>query len=87
MATIAEKWMERGLQQGIQQGIQQGMQQGMHEGLLAGIQLGLELRFGSAGLRLLPEIARIQDVNVLRAVHLGIKSVQSPEELHRIYQN
>ncbi len=91
MTTIAQQWLEKGkqqgLQEGIQQGMQQGIQQGMYDGLLAGIELGLELRFGSEGLYLLPEIARIQDVNVLRAVHLAIKSAQSLEDLRRIYQN
>jgi len=98
MTTIAERWMEQGKQQGLQQGMQQGLQQGMRqglqqgvqqgirEGLLAGITLVLELRFSSEGLRLLPEIYKIEDVDVLRAVHEGLKTAGTLEELRRIYR-
>ncbi|MCS6845935.1 MAG: Rpn family recombination-promoting nuclease/putative transposase, partial [Caldilineales bacterium] len=78
MATIAEKWVEQGLQQGLQQGLSQGKEQGLaegkREGYLAAIELGLELRFGAEGLRLLPEIAKIEDVATLRAIAEAIKT-------------
>lgn len=94
MRTLAEQWIEQGIQQGrqqgrqqgIQQGRQQGIQQGRREGLLAGIELGLELKFGEAGLRLLPEIYEIQDADVLRAIHEGLKTMTAVEALRRIYQ-
>jgi len=75
-----------GIEQGIQQGIQQGRNQGVREGLLAGIELGLELKFGSAGLPLLAEIYKIEDTDVLRALHEGLKTVTRVEELRPIYQ-
>jgi len=56
-------------------------------GLADRFEPSLEPRFGSGGLRPLPEIARIPDANALQAMHWGIKSAQSPEKLHRIYQN
>ncbi len=90
MRTLAEKWLEQGreqgLKQGMEQGLQQGMQQGLREGLLSGIELGLELKFGSAGVHLLPEIYKIEDMDVLRAIREGLKHVDTPEELRRIYQ-
>jgi hypothetical protein len=67
-------------------GIQQGLQQGIREGLLAGIELGLELCFGDEGLRLLPEIRQIEDVEVLRAIHAGLKRVGSLDELRGLYR-
>ncbi|MEA3338393.1 MAG: Rpn family recombination-promoting nuclease/putative transposase [Chloroflexota bacterium] len=93
MNTLAERWTQEGLQQGIQQGMQQGMQKGLRqglqrgkrEGLLSGIELGLELKFGDAGLLLLPEIYKIEDVDVLRAVHEGIRQVEALESLRGIY--
>jgi len=97
MSTIAERWVEQGLQQGMQQGLQQGLQQGMQQGLqqgvrrgerqglLAGIELGLELRFGSEGLRLVPEVYKIEDVDVLRAIHAGLRTAGTLDELRRIY--
>ncbi|MBM4461471.1 MAG: hypothetical protein FJ011_27565 [Chloroflexi bacterium] len=44
------------------------------------------MAWGADGLRLLPEIGRIEDVYLLRAIHEGLKRVSTPEELRRIYQ-
>ena len=63
-----------------------GIKKGMQQGLLAGIELGLELKFGSEGLRILPEVSRVEDVDVLRALHEGLKRVNTLDELRRIYQ-
>jgi len=81
-----EQGIEQGVQQGIEQGVQQGIEQGMRRGLLNGVKLGLELKFGAEGLRLLPEIRKIDDVDVLYAIHEAIPSVNSLAELRRIYQ-
>ncbi|MBI4531486.1 MAG: Rpn family recombination-promoting nuclease/putative transposase [Candidatus Latescibacteria bacterium] len=78
MPTLAEKW--------IQQGREQGLQQGLQQGLLAGLELSLELKFGSEGIRILPEIYKIEDVNLLRAISEGLKTAHSIEELRQIYQ-
>ena len=98
METILERWAERGFQRGLEQGVQQGVQQGLErgvqqgkregvrEGLLAGIKLALKLRFGSEGLRLLPEIYKIEDVDVLRAIHEGLEMVNTLEELMLLYR-
>ena len=74
MRTLAEQWIE------------QGIQQGRREGLLTGIELGLELKFGEAGLCLLPEIYKIQDADVLRAIYEGLKTMTAVDALRRIYQ-
>ena len=55
--------------------------------LLAGIELGLELKFGSEGLRLLPEIKQIEDVEVLRTLHEGLKRAESLEEWRHLYRH
>ena len=86
VGTIAQEWLKQGLQQGLQQGERTGEARGLRQGLLSGIELALELRFGVEGLRILPEILRIEDVGVLKAVHEGIRSVTRPEELRHIYQ-
>lgn len=74
-----------GFRKGVQQGIQQGVQQGVRQGLLSGIKVGLKLRFGAEGLRLLPEIHKIEDVDVLQAIQEGLETVETVEELRRIY--
>lgn len=86
MGTIAQELVQQGVQQGLQQGLQQGEQRGLRQGLLDGIELALELRFGLDGLRLLPEIAKIEDVDVLKAVHEGLRRAETPEALRRLYQ-
>ena len=74
-----------GIQKGIQQGIQQSRQQ-MKQILLESIELGLELKFGNLGLSLLPEISQIEDVEQLRAIQTGLRTVSAVEELRLIYQ-
>ncbi|NOZ06534.1 MAG: hypothetical protein GXP41_09330 [Chloroflexi bacterium] len=66
--------------------MQQGLQQGLQRGLLSGIEVALDIRFGRKGLDLLPEICKIEDLDVLRAIHQGVKTVSTLEELRSIYQ-
>ena len=76
---------QRMREESYNQGIQQGIQQGIRQQLLAGIELGLELKFGAAGLAVLPEMRKLEDVDVLRAIHEGLKIVQTLDELRGIY--
>jgi len=66
--------------------LQEGQQRGMRRGLLSGITLGLELKFGSAGLQLLPEIREIENVERLEAIAEAIKTASTLEELRQIYR-
>lgn len=65
-------------------GIEKGHEQGLREGLLAGMELGLELKFGAAGLQLLPAIQQIQNVEALRSVHQAIKTATTVDEIQRL---
>ncbi|MGB3654025.1 MAG: hypothetical protein WBA41_22835 [Rivularia sp. (in: cyanobacteria)] len=56
------------------------------ESLLKGIEVSLEVKFGSEGLDLLPEISQIDDVTQLENILEGIKAVSSVSELRQIYQ-
>ncbi|MBD2044022.1 cytosolic protein [Microcoleus sp. FACHB-672] len=69
---------------GIEKGIEQSRQQ-MREILLESIALGLDLKFGSEGLIILPEISEIQEVEQLRAILNGLKTVNALSELRQIY--
>lgn len=60
---------------------------GIRQGLLKGIELGLDLKFGSEGNSLKPEISRILDVNLLEAILEGLKTANTMEELRQIYQH
>ena len=80
-----QQGLQEGLQQGLQEGLQQGIEQGMRQGLLSGIALGLELKFGSEGLQLLPEIREIETVEQLEEIQEAIKTVDTLDELRQIY--
>ena len=64
-----------------------GINKGIRQGLLEGIELGLELKFGSEGRGLLREISQIEDLEQLRAIQTGLKTVSTMEELRSIYRN
>ena len=76
----------RGEQQGFEKGLQRGEQRDLRQGLLDGIELMLDLRFGLDGLRLLPEIAKIEDVDVHKVVHEGMRRAETAEALRQFYQ-
>jgi len=73
MPTIAEQW----LQQGIEKGLQKGIKKGIREGLLEGIELGLKLKFGTEGLKIYPEVAKVDDIHKLRAIKSAIETAAS----------
>ena len=98
MGTIAQEWIQEGRLEGMQVGRQEGMQvgrqegmqvgrrQGVQQGLLRGIELALELKYGAAGLALLPEIRQIDDVEKLQDIHDQIRVANTAEDLRRFYQ-
>ncbi|MBR8840186.1 MAG: cytosolic protein [Stigonema ocellatum SAG 48.90 = DSM 106950] len=59
---------------------------GIRLGVLEGIGTSLEIKFGSEGLSLLPEISLIEDIEQLRKILAGLKTVSTVEELRQIYQ-
>lgn len=63
-----------------------GISKGVRQGLLEAIELGLELKFGVDALSLMSEVSQIDDIEKLRAIKEGIKTVTSIEELQQIYQ-
>ena len=54
--------------------------------MLNGIELALDLRFGAAGLALMPEIAAIDKVATLQAIRDALRTVASPEALRALYR-
>ncbi|WP_414582062.1 Rpn family recombination-promoting nuclease/putative transposase [Scytonema sp. PCC 10023] len=71
-------------QQILREGEARGEARGMRRGILSGIELGLELKFGNEGLKLMPEISQISDLERLTAIQQAIKTVNTIEELHQI---
>jgi hypothetical protein len=85
--TIAERTgHEKGFREGRDQGLREGKDLGLREGLLSGIDLALKLRFGTNATVLMSEICQLQDVEVLSAVHKGIETAITPDDLRRFWK-
>ncbi|NEU74654.1 Rpn family recombination-promoting nuclease/putative transposase [Hassallia byssoidea VB512170] len=69
----------------LQQGEIRGETRGETRGLLSAIELGLELKFGAEGLQLMPEISQITDLDVLKTIREGLRTMNSLEEIRQIY--
>lgn len=67
-----------------QQIFREGEQRGRREEILSGIELALEIKFGTEGLQLMPEISQISDLDRLKAIQQGIKSVNTLDKLRQI---
>jgi len=89
MSTIAQKWLDQGVEIGRKEGWQEGekigWEKGIWQGLLDGIELGIELKFGTEGVRELPAIKKIDDLDILHAILEGLKTAKSLADLRRIY--
>jgi hypothetical protein len=57
----------------------------VQEGLLRGIEVALDLKFGAAGLELMPELRQIQDHVLLDKILARIKAADSPDDLRRVW--
>ncbi len=70
-------------QQILKEGEQRGRREGRREEILSGIELALEIKFGTEGLQLMPEISQISDLDRLKAIQQGIKSANTLDELRQ----
>jgi len=64
---------------------EEGIERGRLKEILNGIELGLDLKFGEAGLKLLPEINQIDQFKTLLTIHNAIRFSDSVERLRQIY--
>lgn len=69
----------------VEQWMQKGREEGWREGLLDGIALALEIKFGRAGLALLPEVRRIDDLAILEKVQGAIRTADTPDDVRRAF--
>jgi flagellar biosynthesis/type III secretory pathway protein FliH len=76
-----EEGYNKGLLKGKEEGFKEGLQEGIQEGLREAIELGLKLKFGVEGLKLLPEIEKVKEVELLKAIKEAIEVATSIEEI------
>lgn len=94
MTTIAEALMEQGRiegkvegkREGAIEGRREGKIEGIHKNVLESIEILLELKFGVAGLALLPDIQQIDNINTLRLIQKSMRIVTSIDEVRALYQ-
>jgi hypothetical protein len=55
------------------------------EELWGAIELGLEVKFGAEGLKFMPQVKEIRDIDVLRAIREAIRTATSPAEVRRVW--
>ncbi|HLP90930.1 MAG TPA: Rpn family recombination-promoting nuclease/putative transposase [Nostocaceae cyanobacterium] len=64
--------------------LHKGEERGERKELLSSLELMLEMKFGEEGLKLMPLISPITDLQKLREIRLAIKNVSSLDELRQI---
>ena len=70
---------------GREEGRKEGREEGRKEGLLQAVRLALELRFGEAGLALMPEVQPLDDATLLRIQEALIRG-SNLDDVRRIWQ-
>ena len=74
-----------GREEGRKEGREEGREEGRKEGLLQAVRLALELRFGEAGLALMPEVQPLDDAMLLR-IQAALIRGSSLDEVQAIWQ-
>lgn len=67
-----------------QQIFKQGYEKGWRREFLPGLEYALELKFGSEGLQLMPEVSQISDLERLKAIQRAILTVNTLDELRQL---
>lgn len=71
----------------LQQGEQQGEQKGEKKDRLSSIELCLEVKFGDEGLKFMPKISEISDLERLKIIQRSILTVETLEELKLVMED
>ena len=80
MTTVLDRWFERGLAEGERK----GRAEGERRGLLTGIEVALDLKFGTAGLAMMPSVRAIDDVDHLRRLQAVLRTAVSIDDVQRL---
>ena len=53
---------------------------------LDGVEMVLDNKFGIEGIRLLPEIRKVKDLDIQKSIRAALRSAKNVEELRSVYQ-
>jgi len=85
MAVLRESpWYQEILREGEARGEARGEAQGRQEQMLSNIEMSLEAKFGSEGLKLMPQISQISDLEQLQEILRSVVLANTVEELRQI---
>ena len=70
-----------------QQILREGEARGETRGIISGIEMALEIKFGSEGLQLMPQISQISDLEQLKIIQRGVNNAYNLEELRELILN
>jgi predicted transposase YdaD len=88
ISPTEQLWLDKGFvkgrAEGRTEGIVEGRTEGIVEGLIRGIEIGLEVRFGEAGLELMPRLQTVNDVAVLESFLRAINDAPTLDALQRL---
>jgi hypothetical protein len=71
-------------EEGKKEGKKEGIEEGRRLELRNGIELALELKFGAAGLELMPLVQGIHEVNVLQSIRAEMRTAESVEQIRQL---
>jgi hypothetical protein len=74
---------EKGYRKGYVEGVRQGFREGRRKGLLMGIEISLRVRFGQAGLELLPKIGALETRAQLWEIAIPLMTGDSLDALRK----
>lgn len=85
MTVLRESpWYQEILHEGEIRGEQRGEERGRREQMLSNIEMTLEMKFGSDGLQLMPQIEQISDLSSLKAILRNVIAASTFEEVQRL---
>jgi predicted transposase YdaD len=85
MTVLRESpWYQEILHEGEMRGEQRGEERGERRGIISSIEMTLEMKFGSDGLQLMPQMAQISDLSSLKVVLRNVIAANTVEEVQRL---